>query len=77
MIDIEFHLSNDRVLQKFRIETIVILLSEFGGLMSTLILIFHTFGRHINMQLLLAKTIETLYYVDKYRHFANVKVRNR
>ena len=42
----------------------MILLAQFGGLISTITLVFSLIGNNINLRLLLAKSIETLFYVN-------------
>ena len=64
MIDIDFFLSNNIIQYNFKTDNLISVLSRFGGLMSTFMIIFTVFGNIINHRLLLAKIIETLYYVD-------------
>ena len=65
MIDINFYLSNIRVEYIYNADSFVTVLAKFGGLLSTFTIVFTLIGQTINFRLLLAKTIETLYYVEK------------
>ena len=65
MIDIEFFLSNRRVCYYFIEDDYLTVLAHFGGLLSSFSIVFTLIGKTINFRLLLAKTIETLYYVDE------------
>jgi len=65
MVDIIFELSQHETINKWKHHGIIQVLSQFGGLVSTLLLVFRPLATKINNRLLLSRTIEDLYYVNK------------
>jgi len=64
-IEINFKLSTTQINQKIVLFTISDLLAQFGGLVSSVSVVFFLIGTQVNLQLLLAKSLEMLYFVNK------------
>jgi len=64
-IEINFKLSTTQINQRIVLWKISDTLALFGGLINSLSIVFFLIGTSFNLQLLLAKSLEILYFVNK------------
>ena len=68
MVDFKFYLANEKYELYYRKQTFEDIVSQFGGLMSTVMVIFSIIGLNLNTRLMLAKNIENLYVFENYKN---------
>jgi hypothetical protein len=58
MVEIDLFLSDQRIELTYRVQTVLDIAAQFGGLMGSFMLIFTVVGNYMNKQCLLGKSLE-------------------
>jgi hypothetical protein len=60
-----FFLSTDEMKYHFEVYNVIYLAQSLGGIFALLLAIFQFIGQYVNRQLVIAKFIRSLFYIEK------------